>query len=81
MQRVATPQRGRKIVLLISSMNAGGAERVAAALVNSWVELGHEVRVVPCFSQGTNQSFYPQILGLICIGWLMICLVLSCLAA
>lgn len=59
MQRVATPQRGRKIVLLISSMNAGGAERVAAALVNSWVELGHEVRVVPCFSQGTNQSFYP----------------------
>lgn len=59
MQPMVVPQAGRKIVLLISSMNAGGAERVAAALANSWVELGHHVRIVPCFSQGSGQSFYP----------------------
>ena len=59
MQSMLAPHVGRKIVLLISSMNAGGAERVAAALANSWVALGHEVRIVPCFSQGSGQSFYP----------------------
>ena len=58
MQPVVVPQGGRKIVLLISSMNAGGAERVAAALANRWVALGHEVWIVPCFSQGSGQSFY-----------------------
>lgn len=58
MQPVVVPQGGRKIVLLISSMNAGGAERVAAALANSWVALGNEVTIVPCFSQGSGQSFY-----------------------
>lgn len=56
--QLASPP-GRKIVLLISSMNAGGAERVAATLANNWLRLGHEVRIVPCFSQGTGQSFYP----------------------
>ncbi|MDO5667109.1 MAG: glycosyltransferase [Alcaligenaceae bacterium] len=59
MQPLVTPQHGRKIALLISSMNAGGAERVAAALANGWVALGHEVCIVPCFSQGSGQSFYP----------------------
>lgn len=59
MQPLVVPQPGRKIVLLISSMNAGGAERVAAALANNWVKLGHEVRIVPCFSKGTGESFYP----------------------
>lgn len=58
MQPVVVPQGGRKIVLLISSMNAGGAERVAAALANSWVALGNDVCIVPCFSQGSGQSFY-----------------------
>lgn len=58
MQPPVESQHARKIVLLISSMNAGGAERVVAALANSWVNLGHEVRIVPCFSQGSGQSFY-----------------------
>lgn len=58
MQPMVSPQGGRKIVLLISSMNAGGAERVAAALANSWVALGNDVCIVPCFSQGSGQSFY-----------------------
>lgn len=58
MQPLTVSQDGRKIVLLISSMNAGGAERVAATLANNWVDLGHEVRIVPCFSQGSGRSFY-----------------------
>jgi glycosyltransferase involved in cell wall biosynthesis len=40
-------------------MNAGGAERVAASLVNAWVKEGHEVCLMPTFSRGTGQSFYP----------------------
>ncbi|MFV9474865.1 glycosyltransferase family 4 protein [Advenella sp. RU8] len=48
-----------KIMLLVSSMNAGGAERVAATLANAWVRQGHHVVLVPCFSKGSGQSFYP----------------------
>jgi len=40
-------------------MNAGGAERVAASLVNAWVHEGHDVCLMPTFSRGTGQSFYP----------------------
>lgn len=47
-----------KILFLVSSLNAGGAERVACTLANAWVEKGHEVVLVPCFSQGTGKSFY-----------------------
>ncbi|SUA66089.1 GDP-mannose-dependent alpha-(1-6)-phosphatidylinositol monomannoside mannosyltransferase [Oligella urethralis] len=59
MQPLDAAVAGRKILILISSMNAGGAERVVATLANNWVRLGHEVRIVPCFAQGTGQSFYP----------------------
>lgn len=48
-----------KILFLLSSLNAGGAERVACTLANAWVEKGYEVELVPCFSQGSGQSFYP----------------------
>src|SRR5690606_7202999 len=48
-----------RILLLVSSMNAGGAERVAASLVNAWVGEGHDVCLMPTFSRGTGQSFYP----------------------
>lgn len=48
-----------KILFLVSSLNAGGAERVACTLANAWVEQGNEVVLVPCFSQGTGKSFYP----------------------
>lgn len=48
-----------RILLLVSSMNAGGAERVAASLVNAWVKEGHDVCLMPTFSRGTGQSFYP----------------------
>lgn len=47
-----------KIMLLVSSMHAGGAERVAATLVNAWSARGDRVTLVPTFSsKGT--CFYP----------------------
>lgn len=47
-----------KIAFLISSMNAGGAERVAATLCNAWARAGHEVQLIPCFSGKLKGSFY-----------------------
>lgn len=47
-----------KIVLLVSSMHAGGAERVAATLVNAWSDRGDSVTLIPTYSsKGT--CFYP----------------------
>lgn len=39
-------------------MGAGGAERVAATLVNAWSASGHDVILVPTFS-GRGECFYP----------------------
>lgn len=47
----------RKIVFFVSSMHAGGAERVAATLANAWVDRGMEVVLVPTFS-GRGSCFY-----------------------
>jgi GalNAc-alpha-(1->4)-GalNAc-alpha-(1->3)-diNAcBac-PP-undecaprenol alpha-1,4-N-acetyl-D-galactosaminyltransferase len=47
-----------KILMLVSSMHAGGAERVAATLVNAWAERGDTVTLTPTYSsKGT--CFYP----------------------
>ncbi|MFA7624759.1 MAG: glycosyltransferase family 4 protein [Pusillimonas sp.] len=46
-----------KIVFMVSSMNAGGAERVAATLSNAWVEQGHQVTLVSTFPV-RGKSFY-----------------------
>lgn len=46
-----------KIVLLTSSLGAGGAERVATTLCNSWVARGDEVTLIPTFSGG-GEPFY-----------------------
>ena len=47
-----------KILMLVSSMHAGGAERVAATLVNAWAERGDDVTLTPTYSsKGT--CFYP----------------------
>lgn len=48
-----------KILFLVSSLNAGGAERVACTLANAWVAKGYEVTLVPCFTHGSGKSFYP----------------------
>lgn len=47
-----------KILLLVSSMHAGGAERVAATLVNAWAARGDAVTLTPTFSSG-GYCFYP----------------------
>ncbi|WP_244817781.1 glycosyltransferase family 4 protein [Caballeronia sp. Lep1P3] len=47
-----------KIVLLVSSMGTGGAERVAATLVNAWAARGDDVTLVPTFA-GEREVFYP----------------------
>ena len=46
-----------KIVFMVSSMNSGGAERVAATLSNAWVAQGHQVLLMSTFPV-RGQSFY-----------------------
>lgn len=46
-----------RILFLISSLNSGGAERVAATLCNAWAARGDSVRLVPTFSGG-GEPFY-----------------------
>lgn len=47
-----------KILFFVSSLNAGGAERVATTLANAWAARGDEVTLVPTYL--TKQtSFYP----------------------
>ncbi len=45
-------------MLLVSSMDSGGAERVATTLVNAWADRGDVVTLVPTFS-GRGECFYP----------------------
>ena len=46
-----------KIAFMVSSMNAGGAERVAATLSNAWVAQGHDVMLVSTYPV-RGKSFY-----------------------
>lgn len=48
----------QKIVFLVSSMQVGGAERVAAVLSNSWVSRGHDVTLVVTYS-GRGECCFP----------------------
>ncbi len=47
-----------RILFLVSSMQGGGAERVAALLCNHWAVQGHEVTLMPTFS-GRGECLYP----------------------
>lgn len=47
-----------RIVFFVSSMEGGGAERVAALLCNRWARRGHAVLLVPTFS-GRGGCLYP----------------------
>jgi GalNAc-alpha-(1->4)-GalNAc-alpha-(1->3)-diNAcBac-PP-undecaprenol alpha-1,4-N-acetyl-D-galactosaminyltransferase len=47
----------KKIILLVSSMASGGAERVAATLANAWTNRGDQVTLMPTFS-GRGECFY-----------------------
>lgn len=46
-----------RILFFVSSMNTGGAERVAASLANAWVQRGDEVCLVTTHL-GSERSFY-----------------------
>jgi len=48
---------GKKILFLVSSMGAGGAERVAASLCGYWAGQGHDVMLMPTFS-GRGECLY-----------------------
>ena len=48
----------KRIFMLVSSMEGGGAERVAALLCNYWVDQGYEVTLMPTFS-GRGGCVYP----------------------
>lgn len=47
-----------RILFLVSSLESGGAERVATTLCNAWVARGDSVTLVPTF-WGGGTSFYP----------------------
>lgn len=46
------------ILFFVSSMHAGGAERVAATLANAWARRGDTVTLVCCYN-GHGTCFYP----------------------
>lgn len=45
------------ILFLVSSMEGGGAERVASTLANAWAERGCQITLMPTFS-GRGRCFY-----------------------
>lgn len=47
----------RNILLLVSSMTGGGAERVAALLANHWVEAGNRVTLLSTYSVPTQSAY------------------------
>lgn len=47
-----------KVLFFVSSMHAGGAERVAATLANAWARRGDSVTLVPTYT-GKGSCFYP----------------------
>ncbi|BCQ29961.1 glycosyltransferase (plasmid) [Caballeronia sp. NK8] len=55
-----------KIMLVVSSMGSGGAERVAASLVNAWAQRGDTVTLVITYS-GRGACFYPLAENVRCI--------------
>lgn len=56
----ADPQREQamKILFLVSSLNTGGAERVATTLASAWSRRGHEVTLVSTYPR-QGECFYP----------------------
>jgi len=48
----------KRILFLVSSMQGGGSERIAAVLCNHWADQEHDVTLVPTFS-GHGECVYP----------------------
>ena len=58
----------KKILFLVSSMQGGGAERVAALMSNYWAEQGHQVTLMPTFSgHGECHYFLDERITLDCL--------------
>ena len=53
-----TPRAKRRIVIVLSSIATGGAERVAATMANAWRDRGHEVWLVATYL-GPRTVSYP----------------------
>ena len=47
-----------KILFLISSLGAGGAERVASTLCSAWAERHDEVTLISTYSASEGEAFY-----------------------
>ncbi len=47
-----------KLVLVISSMNTGGAERVLSILANSWVDMGRTVTLITTHDDGSVPFYF-----------------------
>jgi glycosyltransferase involved in cell wall biosynthesis len=47
-----------KVLFFVSSLHAGGAERVASTLSSAWAQRGDAVTLVPTFT-GKGHQFYP----------------------
>ena len=45
------------ICFLLSSLNFGGAERVASTLCNSWAKIGHKVTLIATYN-GCDESYF-----------------------
>jgi GalNAc-alpha-(1->4)-GalNAc-alpha-(1->3)-diNAcBac-PP-undecaprenol alpha-1,4-N-acetyl-D-galactosaminyltransferase len=55
-----TPRTRRRIVIILSSIATGGAERVAATMANAWRDRGHEVWLVATYLGPCAVSFPLQ---------------------
>ena len=60
-QHRGTQEQSVRIVFLVSSMDIGGAERVATALCNAWAARGDQVTLVPTFSGCGHSPFEFEI--------------------
>ena len=48
----------KSIVIVVSAMNMGGAQRVVSILCNYWSENGHDVTLISTFTGDKNSHFY-----------------------
>lgn len=56
---MSSASRRLNLTLVISDLQAGGAERVMSILANAWAASGHRVRFVVQFGTAATPPFYP----------------------
>ena len=50
----------KNIVIIVSAMNMGGAQRVVSILCNYWSQHGHNVTLISTFSGDNDKSVKPS---------------------